>query len=48
MSAVCFVSRYTDPTPNNAKHSYSTVLNKPHYYNLHHTLLHYAALFALS
>ena len=39
MSAVCFVSRYTEPTPNNAKHSYSNVLNK-----LHHTLLHSATL----
>ena len=27
MSAVCFISRYTGPTPNNAKHSYSTLQN---------------------
>ena len=43
MSAVCFVSRYTEPTPNNAKHSYSTALNKPHYSNLH-SPIQYAAL----
>ena len=48
MSAVCFVSRYTEPTPNNAKHLYNTVLNKPHYSNLGYTLLHYATLLQYS
>ena len=33
------VTCYTEPTLNNAKHSYSTVLNK-----LHHTILIYTTL----
>ena len=48
MSAVYFVSRYTEATPNNTKHSYSTVLNKPHYSNLHYPTLRRTLLYTIA